>query len=198
VRTLTRITVLPALAGLVLAGCAAAGAASPQAASPAAPEATPVPTPVDITPKNTPTPMPMTDGEGNEVVTGYVTDVFQTTLETNTIVGDVRQVRGGVVTGQHTANDVRATGTTEFAFSADWYGTSGPVWGTATLTTADGAWSGPCAGGTMADGTLGTFSCWLAGSGPYEGWTYYQLNSPGGGVTATSEGIIFQGAAPER
>ncbi|HEX5826225.1 MAG TPA: hypothetical protein VFY23_01795 [Candidatus Limnocylindrales bacterium] len=197
-RTMTRFIPLLAVAGLVLAGCAAAGGASPDAGSSGAPAATPVPSPVDLTPKQTPTPMPMTDGEGNEVVTGYATDVVQTVLETYTNVGDVRQVRGGVVTAQHVANDVRATGRTEFAFSVDWYGTSGPIWGTTTLTTADGAWTGPCAGGTMADGTLGTFSCWLAGSGPYEGWTYYQLNSPGGGVTATSEGIIFEGDAPER
>jgi hypothetical protein len=202
-RTPVRLIVLPALAGLVLAACAAAGGASPAPASPepdataATPVETPGPTVKDITPRGTPVPLPTTDGEGDEAVTGVVSDVVQTVIESSTAVGDVTQFRDGVVVGTHTASDPRVTGKSKLAFNVDWYGNAGPMWATHTITTADGEWSGPCAGASALQGSLGSFSCWMAGSGAYEGWMYYQMNSSGAG-TGTTEGIIYKGDAPER
>ena len=189
--TKSRLVLMPALAGVLVVGCSAAGAASPTAAD------SPAPTPM-ATPKNITVSMPpveMTDGEGDEVVTGVVTDPYQTATETYTTVGDHQQVRDGVVVATHTANDVRATGQLKVAFSIDWYTKAGPFWADATLTNDKGTWAGPCSGGATVKGAFGPFTCWLTGSGAYAGWTYFQASTPSG-ATATTEGIIYQGAIP--
>ncbi|HEY3333900.1 MAG TPA: hypothetical protein VGK16_01590 [Candidatus Limnocylindrales bacterium] len=188
-RTKTWLLLPGALIALVALGCTAAGAATPMAS----PASTPVATPKDIT--TSVPPVEMTDGEGDEVVTGVVTDPAQTATETYTTVGDHQQVRDGVVVATHTANDVRATGRMKVAFAIDWYTNAGPFWADASITNDKGAWTGPCTGAATAKGSFGPFSCWLTGSGAYAGWTYFQASTPSG-ATATTEGIIYQGAVP--
>ena len=193
--TKTRLLLPAALTALLAIGCTAAGAASPApAATPAdAPTPTPVATPKDVT--VTLPPVEMTDGEGDEVVTGAVNDPYQTVTETYKTVGDHQQVRDGVVVATHTANDVRATGSLRIAFSIDWYTKAGPFWADATLTNDKGTWAGTCSGAATVKFAFGPFSCWLTGSGAYAGWTYYQASTPTG-ATATTEGIIYKGAIP--
>jgi hypothetical protein len=151
------------------------------------------------TPKNitvTAPPMQLTDGAGDEVVNGVVTDVTQSVFETTTKVGSREEVRGGVVVGQQNANDIRATGRLTMAFSVDWYTKAGPFWATQTIKAKDGTWTGPCTGVSTARGMFGPFTCWLRGTGAYEGWTYY-LVATSSASAATTTGIIYEGAPPK-
>jgi hypothetical protein len=117
---------------------------------------------------------------------------FVATMYREEKVGDVTQIRGGVVTYRYTMNDPRATGRGEFAFSIDAYSIAGSQWGTQHLENEDGAWEGPCSGGSWDEGNHLLMSCWLVGSGGYAGYTYYQVHQPGGNV----EGIIYPGSPP--
>jgi hypothetical protein len=180
------------LAGALVAACS--GAAAPQApvadlaAAPAAPAApatpaaaTPVPTPKNITPGATP--LVMTDGQGAEVVRGVATGGGLIEDYTMTTVGDVDQYRGGVEGFTERMNDPRVDGTGTFEFAADAYGVPGIEWGKMTVVNRNGSWEGPCSGAhwrqengeETRDGVA--WSCWLAGSGDYEGYTYYKQTS---------------------
>ena len=155
---------------------------------PIGPSAPAGPAAATISPAETP------DALGRVHVTG-TESVLLDTPYTSEVVGDVTQLRGGVVTITTTANDPRASGTGTFAFSIDVTGDTGVEWGTYRLATADGAWEGQCTGSTWDAGNAALGGCWLLGSGAYAGFTYYRGYSwiPG---QAWVEGIIYPGPPP--
>jgi hypothetical protein len=185
----TRTTMSLALAGVLVAACS--GAAAPRApaadlavdkaaasAIPAA--ATPAPTPNEVTsPPASPTPTPMatTDGQGAEVVRGVETGGDLLKNYTITKVGDVSQYRGGVVLLRDKMNDPRVDGTVTFKFSIDAYDSAASEWGTMKVENKAGSWDGPCTGGTWTEGDGIAWSCWLTGSGAYDGYTYYKQST---------------------
>jgi hypothetical protein len=75
------------------------------------------------------------------------------------------------------------------------YGIVGPEWGTSRLENAGGAWEGTCTAAAWSDFNASAVSCWLVGSGAYEGYTYYAAISTSG-FSAEVEGIIFPGSPP--
>lgn len=202
-RISTRATMSLVLAGAFVAACS--GAAAPQApaadlaAAPAA--ATPAPTSTEITPppaNPTPTPMPTTDGQGDEVVRGKM--VLGALMQNYTItkVGDVEQYRGGEVVLSDTMNDPRVDGTVTFTFSVDLYGVAASEWGTMKVENGNGAWEGPCTGGVWAEGAGIAWSCWLTGSGAYDGYTYYkQTQMDTTDLYAKVIGVVYPGDPPK-
>lgn len=192
--------VLAIAAALLLAGCSAAGATPTPTPSPTpAPAVSPSPV---VTPSPTaaatPTPVPTTDGQGDEYVTGTLS-LTLTTAPSETKVGDVTQLRGGVVTIDTSMNDPRVSGTGTFAFSADTYTKVGSEWGTFRLENAGGTWEGQCSGGAWDLGNATMWSCWLLGSGAYHGYTSYLqfVGSEDGTVPPSLEGIIYPGSPPK-
>lgn len=193
----TRATMSIVLAGALVAACSGAAAPQSPAADPAAALAaataipaaasavpatsTPVPTPKNLTPGATP--LVMTDGQGAEVVRGVETGGGLIKNYTHTKVGDVDQYRGGIESFTDRMNDPRVDGSVTFEFAIDAYGVPGTEWGTMTVENKDGSWEGRCSGAhwrqgidpETQDGVAS--SCWLAGSGDYEGYTYYKQTS---------------------
>jgi hypothetical protein len=116
--------------------------------------------------------------------------------------GRATQLRDGVATVAAAMTDARVGGTGTFTFSADAYPVVGPAWGTFHLDNENGAWDGTCSGGTRSGGARGDgwpaiWTCWLVGSGGYEGFTYYRhVTSIPGETRARVEGIVFPGAPP--
>jgi hypothetical protein len=204
-RISTRATMSLALAGVLVAACS--GAAAPQApvadrtAAPAIPAAaTPAPTPKEITPppaSPTPTPMPTTDGQGPEVVRGVETGGGLIKNYTITKVGDVSQYRGGVVSLTAKMNDPRVDGTVTFEFSIDAYNSAASEWGTMKVENKAGSWDGPCTGGAWSEGEGIAWSCWLTGSGAYDGYTYYkQLSKEPADKFLRVIGVLYPGEPP--
>jgi hypothetical protein len=208
-RISTRATMSLALAGALVAACSGAAApqalvadrtAAPAAATLAPAAASPAPTPAEITspPANpTPTPMPTTDGQGPEVVRGLA--VFAGLMKDNTItkVGDVEQYRGGIASLTDKMNDPRVDGTVTFTFSVDLYGSAASEWGTMKVENKAGSWDGPCTGATWKAGDGIVLSCWLTGSGAYDGYTYYkQASKEPTDQFATIVGAVYPGEPP--
>jgi hypothetical protein len=208
-RLLTHQILAMTAAGLLAAACGGAGGAAnvaPTAAptvAPAAataPTATPAPTMEAITvPPATASPtVPPTDGEGDEVIFG--------TLAVIQIVGDtdpdrvngVQPIRNVKITFSETANDQRATGMSTWdPVSADIYTKTGPEWGPWRLENDNGAWEGPCSGAPWGDKEL-AWSCWLTGSGDYEGYTYYRvITKMHEQAVAQVVGVIYPGEPPK-
>ncbi|HJW21003.1 MAG TPA: hypothetical protein VJ506_01100 [Candidatus Limnocylindrales bacterium] len=140
-------------------------------------------------------PVPTADALGRVHVTGTESVVLQTG-SSSTVVGDVTQLRGGIVSVTTTANDPRASGTGTFAFSVDVTGDAGVEWGTYHLETAGGTWDGSCSGSTWSGGDAAVGTCWLTGGGAFAGFTYFRGYSwiPG---RVWVEGAIYPGPPPE-
>ena len=198
-----------ALAGMLIAACGAAAATpAPTLAPTPAPTAalaaniSPAPTPMQITaPPATasPTPMPTTDGKGDEVVRGTMGLNGLTTDYVITKVGDVSQYRGGVLSFTDEMNDPRVNGTVTFEFGLDLYTAAASQWGTIKIENENGAWTGTCTGGAWGDGLRGlAWSCWLTGSGEYDGYSYYRQISrePDAEAGATVIGVVYPGPIP--
>jgi hypothetical protein len=184
-----------AFAAALVAACGAGATPTPVPETPAPTlAATPLPSPAAST-EPTPTTLPQTDGEGDEIVFG-TDDTVLSTAYTETRVGDVRQMRGGVLTIQTTMNDPRVTGTATFHFSVDAYTRAATEWGTFRLENTGGAWEGTCSGAAWNEGNHAIGGCWLAGSGGYAGYTYFRTHEWVYPVRADVEGIIFPGAPP--
>ena len=161
-----------------------------------APTATPAPTVPAATPTLMPAPGRSPDGEGDEVVEG-TESVVVTTEYTEVQVGQVQQLRGGVVTTTAVMNDPRVSGTGTWQTSVDAYTTVGPQWGTYRLENATGAWEGTCSGGTWDAGDGAMRTCWLTGSGAYAGYSYFLYaawTTPGPGRV---QGVIYPGSPSE-
>ena len=71
-------------------------------------------------------------------------------------------------------NDPRVDGTVTFAFSVDAYGVGGVRVGDDDGREQGRLLGGPCTGGAWAEGDGIAWSCWLTGSGAYDGYTYYK------------------------
>jgi hypothetical protein len=160
----------------------------PAPTSAPAPAATPAPT-------ATPTPVPPTDGKGDERVVGTFTMDLSTPY-TQSVVGDVVRYRGGVATVTLSMNDGRVSGTAAYSFSVDVYSVAGSEWGSLDLVTDQGSWKGPCSGGSWTAGSGLLLSCWLSGSGAYDGYTYYLVLSKPVGESPAAEGIVYPGEPP--
>jgi hypothetical protein len=135
-------------------------------------------------------PVATTDAQGDEYVVGTQAMAI-TTAYTPTVVGDVTQYRGGVLTITDTTNDARVSGTATYAFSVDAYTKAGPEWGSFKLQNANGSWQGSCTGASWNAGNSWSGACWLAGSGSYAGYTYYRFFDQG-----DVQGIIYKGLPP--
>ncbi|OGO55009.1 MAG: hypothetical protein A2V85_10110 [Chloroflexi bacterium RBG_16_72_14] len=183
-----------AFAAALVAACGAAAAPTPVPTTPEPTSAAPPPSPT-TRPVPTPTTLPQTDGEGDEIVFG-TDDIVLSTPYTETKVGDVRQMRGGILTIQTTMNDPRVTGSATFSFGVDYYTKAGTEWGTFRLENAGGAWEGTCSGAVWEEGNHAIGACWLVGSAGYEGYTYYRAHQWDYAYRADVEGIIFPGAPP--
>jgi hypothetical protein len=94
-------------------------------------------------------------------------------------------------------DDPRVSGTGTYQLSAGASGSLGFASGTLRLVTADGAWAGTCTGSVWDGPSAGALSCWLQGSGPYAGMTYY-LNHRLRGGSAPDDllGTILPGEPP--
>lgn len=189
------------LGAILVAACGAAATLTPpptptpEAVATASP--TPMPTPVS-TPVPTATPVPTTPGTGDQFVTGTEDSVMLARNYVETEVGDVTQLRGGVVTATQTMNDKRVTGQVTYSdVSLDLYTKVAPEWMTARLENDGGAWEGSCTGASWGDGNFADGTCWLLGTGGYAGYTYYFYHSDGGATTGNVQGIIYPGAPPK-
>ena len=202
-RIWTRATMSLAMTGALVAACSGAAAPQAPAAAPAAAPAvaTLAPTPKEITPppaSPTATPMPTTDGQGPEVVRGLMVLGGLMRNYTITRVGDVDQYRGGIVSLTDTMNDPRVDGTVMFTFSVDLYGVAASEWGTMKVENKNGSWDGPCTGGVWSNGAGIAWSCWLTGSGAYDGYTYYkQTQMDPTDEFATVVGVVYPGEPPK-
>jgi hypothetical protein len=128
-------------------------------------------------------------GTGAAHVTGTET---QTQLNAGTQASGA--VRDRILTTTDAADDARVSGTGTLQISIDYHGTVGSVWGTYRLENAGGAWQGSVTGATDTGGTYSDIWGWLAGSGAYEGYTYY-FHADGSGALKF-DGIIYPGPAP--
>jgi hypothetical protein len=189
-RTILALTVV----SLVTAACGAAATPAPTATPTQAAIITPGPTDAP-TVRPTPTPMQMTDGVGPEHVTG--TGTMAVTKEgTETVVGDVTQIRGQEMTGSGTGNDPRLNGTSHITLNADVHGPVVAMWGTSRIENAGGTWEGTWTGASWNDSAAWTVTTWFIGTGGYAGWTYYSHQTGTGVLSSTGDGIIFQGSPP--
>ena len=181
----TRLIVSVVLVGALGSGCGAAttvGQASISArpSSPAAvtspPAAssevvTPAPTPAE-TPS--PTPVASIDPKAAATVSGTQAPGSETKAATWTKVNGVRQGRGYEEKVVLSLSDPRVNGTALVRVDYDYYETA-PGKEVATMSGSmridapgGGTWEGPCTGGIWEYGHFSD-TCWLAGSGPYEG-----------------------------
>ena len=196
-RSTTR-TIATILGGAFLLAACSGAATTPTPTPGTPPPANPTPTVTTPTVAPTATPVPMTSGQGPQHFVGTVASAPTVVHDyTQTKVGDVTQLRGGVVIFVITTNDVRTGGTVTWHVSADMHkGDVGPLWGPVEVQNFKGTWSGSCtAGGWGSNGTV-VAGCWLTGGGAYKGFTAY-LNIRGVDPTPTVEGVIFPGAVPK-
>jgi hypothetical protein len=153
--------------------------ASPGVASPAAPTS----------------PDPASDGQADEVVTGVAT-LALTTPYTESLAGATTRLRDGVITVSTRMSDPRVSGTGTWRVSSDLSPAIGPRWGAYRLDNADGAWVGTCSGAAWDTGEGGAWSCRLAGSGAYDGFSYlFSATSNGAGIDDV-RGVIVPGPPP--
>ncbi len=156
-----------------------------------APAPTSTPTP---TPGATPSPAALIPPAGSSSVVGTTALVVVSSGET-TQTADVSRTRGIVITSTEVTDDRRASGAGTFHLNIDASGDLGFEWGTARIENANGAWEGSCSGASWSDREASDMTCWLAGSGGYEGFTYYWhgRNTGTGGVI---NGLILPAPAP--
>lgn len=137
-----------------------------------------------------------TDGVGSEVLSGSLT-LAMTAPYTESRAAGVTRLRNGVITTTARMSDPRTSGTGTWLVNADRYVVTGPWWGTYRLENAGGAWEGTCSGSLGDAGAGAALSCWLIGSGAYDGYSYYL--SAAGSDTGPDDvrGVIVPAAPPE-
>jgi hypothetical protein len=140
-------------------------------------------------------PWPATDARGDEVVVGTVT-VALTTPPAAEGTGTPTRMRDGVATVTAATNDARANGSGTWQLNLDLYSKAGPAWGPLRLETADGAWSGPCRGSAWSGGDALAWSCWLTGTGGYDGFSYYLSATWSGQGVGDVRGVIVPAPPP--
>jgi hypothetical protein len=202
------------LAGLVLAGLVGASCAGAGSPSPTAPP-TPTPSPVAVVtatpaptaaPSPSPTPVSTPAGTPAPVVVGkftIVSGVEQFVIaDTGTMTNEdgVDKGRGLTLKNIDTANDPRVSGTTTETWNYDFAGMppqAGLDWGVRRLENDGGAWEGIVLGSNLGAGRE-ELTMWLAGSGGYEGLSYYMhafATNPSS-ESYPFEGIIYEGTIP--
>jgi hypothetical protein len=195
-RPIIRRVLVPAVAGLLVAACGAAVSPAPAGTPESSPPA------ADLTaatePPATPSPTVLaTDGEGPEYVVGVETaNLIVDHTVTDAPFGG--RYRDGVVRFTLTMNDPRVTGTGTWSVSVDAYDkVLGPEWGPYILEAEGGTWEGSCTGATWRSGDGMVGSCWLTGTGEFEGSTFYlhHIKVPAKSY-ADVQGIIYPGSPP--
>ncbi|MEW6225701.1 MAG: hypothetical protein AB1627_13845 [Chloroflexota bacterium] len=143
----------------------------------ATPTAPPTPSP---SPTPTPPPTPTIAPDAPAYVTGTGSSTQQSAGTTTLGEDGISHTTGAVIDVVTEMDDPRVTGTGTFRLSTDARGQLGFAWGTLRLDAGGGAWEGTCTGTTwdgpaeLSDGVVGaTQSCWLQGSGPHAGLTFY-------------------------
>jgi hypothetical protein len=145
----------------------------------------PVPTPGAMpTPSPTllPSPAPTVEPLAPAFVSGTGTSTQVAPTASPPGQGNLPSVTGAVIEVATVTSDPRTAGTGTFRLDVD-AGSGqmlGFVSGTLRLDAARGAWQGPCTGASWSgltpfyDGVAGAnVSCWLTGSGAYNGLTFY-------------------------
>ena len=194
-RTVARSSIALTLVGLVAVACAAGAATTAATSTTPTRVATVAPTATDApTAQPTEAPVPTTDGAGPEYVTG-TSSPGTTKSGTETVVGDVTELRGQEMTDSGTMNDPRVNGTAHVTLNADIQGDVAAEWGTTRVENAGGAWEGTWTGASWNAGNATSVSGWLVGSGAYAGYTYY-FNVHGPMMPFRVDGIIFPGSPP--
>jgi hypothetical protein len=203
--TMARFVHVPAtlvVVVLLVGGCAAGGPTPSPANTSSAPpsdqpsQAAPTPTPAQAAP--TPTPAqadpiatPARTAAPSAAPTGWahITGVETGTPTTGTS-GD-----GVTFNSVDTTNDPRANGKGVIVEKFTSSGSLSLEQGTYRLENAGGAWEGPCGGAEWNMGSGANVTCWLIGSGGYDGFTYYfNLRAENG--TLLLDGLIYQGSPP--
>lgn len=160
------------------------GRPGPQAIIPPVPTITPL----AVAPSPTPTPDPRRDAHvsGRSVVTLRSSrGPFQ--------LGDEVQAQVDYYLRED-VDDPRVAGfgtlTLETAGTADMSYGSGPI----QIGGADG-WEGTCSSASWEPGTYLALTCWLTGTGAYQGLSYYRY-SVNGGTSSDVEGLIMSAPPP--
>ncbi len=185
------IAVLLLLALLALGTWSAAVGGLLQFRSWTAPAPAPTSTPP---PRVTPSPGASISSVGSSYVVGTASLVVVNAGEA-TQSADVSQVRGIVITTAQVADDPRATGSGTFQLNVDAMGGLGFEWGTVRIENANGAWEGSCSGASWSDSAVSDITCWLTGSGGYQGLTYY-WHGRNAGAAGSIDGTIVPAPGP--
>ncbi len=212
---MTRSIACVALVAAIGSGCGAATTTSEpttlstQMPSPAAATtapaassaAVPTPAPTEAPP---PTPVASIDPKAPATVSGTQAPGSKTKEATWSKVNGVRQGRGHEEEVVLSLSDPRVNGMALVRTDYDFYETE-PGKEVATMTgtmridaPGGGTWEGPCTGGIWEYSHFSD-TCWLAGSGPYEGMTFfYQLLHGAAEGELVVNGLIYPGAPLER
>lgn len=164
----------------------------------------PVPVHVSLgpgaTPTVAPTPTPAPTPTIAPMAPAYVTGTGSTTrVAAGTTTVDnagIAHTLGVALAVVSDMSDPRVTGTGTYRLGVDTSGQLGFAAGTLLLENAHGSWAGTCTGATRYDLTTGDLSCWLVGSGAYQGLTYYISHH----IAATGKdaltGVVLEGSPP--
>jgi hypothetical protein len=138
----------------------------------------------------TPTPDPLRDAHvsGDPLVT--VASPGETSQ-----VGDETRVTGIVYDLQEDVDDPRVAGFG--TLTLDTRGTASMSYGSGDihLDGADGAWDGTCTSSSWDDGRSISLSCWLTGTGAYQGLSYYRHSLSSAG-SSSFDGLILSAPPP--
>jgi hypothetical protein len=162
--------------------------------------ATPTPT-VSPTPTPSPSPLPSPLPSIEPLAPAYVTGTASSTVRSTgsmTLDADgIAHTEGMVIAVVTSLDDARVTGTGTYDLAMDASGSLGFTWGTLRLEAGGATWAGACSGSTGEDPGEYDLACWLGGSGPYDGLTFYVNHRLGGssepGVVL---GVILPGEPP--
>jgi hypothetical protein len=154
------------------------------------------------TPKPSPTPVASVDPKAPASVYGTESAGSEVHPSTWADTEGGRQARGYEETVILTVSDPRANGMAYVRINYDYYET-GPgtevatMWGDMRLDApGDGTWEGPCTG-SIWEYSHFTWVCWLSGSGPYEGMTFfYNLDHGPEQDDLVVRGHIYPGSVP--
>ncbi len=191
-----------AAAAVLVGACGAAAATPDPTAEPVPAAATPVPiatadsTPLVATPRPALSPSMPADPKAPAYVTIAGTHSLLKDV-TRTKDGDCERVSGGVVQGTGNASDARLSGTGTFELGGLDCGGLGWETGTLRIENAGGAWEGFCSGAIWDNENASDMSCWLTGSGAWEGLTSY-YHSTSAGVGSSDMAVILPMPAPKQ
>jgi len=146
---------------------------------PATPTPTVSPTPTP-SPTPSPSPLPSIEPLAPAYVTGTASSTVRSTGSTTLDADGIVHTEGMVIAVVTSLDDARVTGTGTYDLAMDASGSLGFTWGTLRLEAGGATWAGACSGSRWQDPGGYDMTCWLGGSGPYVGLTFYVSHRFGG------------------